>query len=441
MIGREDDYLGLLERAHRAHLDGRPGAAGAALRLLDRRHPGAQRRAWAAPAAGSARAQRLLDREDGRARRARLPAAPGRLRAGGERRPGGGRRHRRARRRRSASASATPDLFALAAHEQGHMLIQAGASEEGLRLLDEAMVAVTAGELSPIVSGIVYCGVILACQDAHEVRRAQEWTAALTGWCERQPDLVAFTGRCLVHRAEIMQLQGAWADGARRGAAGGRALPAGRELGGRRRGVLPAGRDPPPARRLRARPRRPTGRRAATAASRSRASPCCGSRRAGPDAAAAAIRRVVARPRPSRQARASVLPAYVEIMLAVGDVGAARDACRELELVAEGHESGALGAMAAHARGAVELAAGDVAGALGLAPQRRAGLAAARGAVRGGRARELVGAGLSRARRRGRGRARAGRRARGLRGAGRRARPRAARLARSRGAAPRARTA
>ena len=104
------------------------------------------------------------------------------------------------------------DLFALAAHAQGHMLVEAGRLREGLPLLDEAMVAVTAGEPSPIVSGIVYCGVILACRDAHEIRRAQEWTLALTRWCERQPDLVAFTGRCLVHRAEILQLRGDWAD-------------------------------------------------------------------------------------------------------------------------------------------------------------------------------------------------------------------------------------
>src|SRR5262249_4037590 len=102
------------------------------------------------------------------------------------------------------------DLFALAAHEHGHVLIKWGRLKEGLRLLDEAMIGVSGGELTPIVPGVVYCGVILACQDAYEVRRAREWTLALTSWCERQPDLVAFTGRCLVHRAEIMQLGGAW---------------------------------------------------------------------------------------------------------------------------------------------------------------------------------------------------------------------------------------
>jgi hypothetical protein len=72
------------------------------------------------------------------------------------------------------------------------------------------MVAMTAGELSPIVNGFVYCGVILGCRTAYEPRRAQEWTAALTRWCEQQPDMVSFTGTCMVHRAEIMQLHGAW---------------------------------------------------------------------------------------------------------------------------------------------------------------------------------------------------------------------------------------
>src|SRR6516165_3439296 len=104
------------------------------------------------------------------------------------------------------------DLIALALHAEGHMLVKAGRVREGLALLDESMVVLMTHDLGPFVVGIVYCGVILACSEAFEVARARQWTQAPTEWKERQPELVAFTGRCLVHRAEILQLGGLWAD-------------------------------------------------------------------------------------------------------------------------------------------------------------------------------------------------------------------------------------
>lgn len=93
--------------------------------------------------------------------------------------------------------------------EEGHALVRQGRTEEGLRLVDETMVAVTTGELSPLVAGIVYCNTIAFCRDVYELRRAREWTEALTRWCERQPEMVAHKGLCLVHRAEVMTLGGA----------------------------------------------------------------------------------------------------------------------------------------------------------------------------------------------------------------------------------------
>ena len=92
----------------------------------------------------------------------------------------------------------------------GRCLLHLGDEDAGLALLDDAMASVTAGETSPIVSGIVYCAVIESCQVILDVRRAREWTDALSRWCEAQPDLVPFRGQCLVHRAQIMTLTGAW---------------------------------------------------------------------------------------------------------------------------------------------------------------------------------------------------------------------------------------
>ena len=105
---------------------------------------------------------------------------------------------------------ADPDLTNLARQGRGRALVGLGRVAEGVSLFDEVMVAVTAGEMTPIMSGIVYCNVISACFEILDMRRAQEWTEALTDFCGAQPDLVPFRGECLTNRAEIFRLRGRW---------------------------------------------------------------------------------------------------------------------------------------------------------------------------------------------------------------------------------------
>ena len=102
------------------------------------------------------------------------------------------------------------DLVALGMQGQGRALIRQGEIVRGVALLDEAMVAVTAGEVSALNAGAVYCSVLDACGEIFDMQRAQEWTSALERWCASQPDLVPYRGHCQIRRAELLQLHGDW---------------------------------------------------------------------------------------------------------------------------------------------------------------------------------------------------------------------------------------
>jgi DNA-binding NarL/FixJ family response regulator len=355
LTGRDDDYLGALDRAHRAH-----AVAGDVLRAarcafwvglrLQLRGEAARATGW------FARAQRLLEKSpaDCAEQGYLLLAVADRRIAAGD--PAGA-IEAASRAAGIGDRFAEPDLSALARHLQGRILIQEGRPAEGLALLDEAMVAVTAGELSPLVTGLIYCSVIDGCQEIHALERAREWTSALARWCDDQPDLVAFTGVCQVHRAEIMRLNGDWQaalEEARRAAQ--RCLAAGNRQ-------ATAAAHYQQAEVLRLRGEFTAAEEAYASASNSGCEPQPGLAllRLGQgriDVAAAAMRRVMSAST-DRLQRLKLLPAHVEVMLAADDLDAARAACEELERIAHGFASAVLGAMAAQARGALELAAGE----------------------------------------------------------------------------------
>jgi ATP/maltotriose-dependent transcriptional regulator MalT len=354
LLGRVEDCLRALQRAqqrHAEHGDFRRAARCAfwvAFHLLNQGEF-AQASGWLA------RANRLLEHEPECAERGYLllPAALQQLVAGDY----AGARRTAARAAAIGRHAGEADLVALALQLRGRAMVREGWVSEGLVLLDETMVAVVAGELSPPAAGTVYCSVIDACQEIMEWRRAHEWTAALTAWCGKQPDMVTFTGQCLVHRAEILHLHGAWpqaveearragerlvqgADSYATGAAFYRQAEVYRVLGDftaaedAYQQASRWGREPQPGLALL---RLAQGRT---------------------DAAAAAIRRVLAETS-EKFRRARLLPAQVEIMLAVGEVKAAADAASELTEIASGYETAALRALADHAHGAVLLAEGD----------------------------------------------------------------------------------
>jgi DNA-binding CsgD family transcriptional regulator len=254
------------------------------------------------------------------------------------------------------------DLVACARHQQERVRLQQGQIEAGLALLDETMVTVTAGELSPLVTGLVYCSVIEACQQVYALDRMCEWTAGLARWCEGQPDMVAFAGVCRVHRAEIMRLEGAWPkalDEARGACA--------RSQGVNKQAVAAALYRQAEVHRLKG--DLAAAEEAYRGASQMGLDPQPGLAllrvaQGRPGAAATAIRRVVGTTH-DRLKRLALLPAYIEIMLEADDVEDARKACSELEELARAFDTGVPGAIAAEACGAVYVAEGKAHAALG----------------------------------------------------------------------------
>jgi len=248
------------------------------------------------------------------------------------------------------------DLRAVAVLGHGQALLALGDPFGATTRFDEVMLSVRSGEVGPIVSGIVYCAVILECIQMFDVARAAEWTAALDTWCAAQPDLVPYRGQCLVHKSQLQQAAGDWSKAATTVASACERLSA----------------PPHPAlglacyqeaELLRLRGALDAAAEAYGRASRAGYEPMPGlalleQARGDEAAAVASIRRVLLETaEPFR--RPPLLAAAVDILVAAGQPADAGDAATELAAIAGQSTSPMLHAMAEQAKGSVAMAVGD----------------------------------------------------------------------------------
>jgi class 3 adenylate cyclase len=253
------------------------------------------------------------------------------------------------------------DLRAWALAHLGELKIARGATPEGIGLLEEASVAAVNGELSPIVSGVTACRMISACRDLSDYRRASEWIEATERYCERR-SLKGFPGVCRVHRAEVSAIGGAWEQAETDLMQATAELERYRATEPQADGLYAIG----DIRRLRGdfdgaqealRQAHALGRSPQPALALIRLA------QGNVKGAVAAIQSAVGDAAWNRWARARLAPAQVEILVAVGDVPAARSAVEEMRATLSEYPSRAMEAALDVASGRVLLAEGDAAAA------------------------------------------------------------------------------
>jgi DNA-binding CsgD family transcriptional regulator len=102
------------------------------------------------------------------------------------------------------------DLTAMALQAKGRALVACGRFDDGLTALDEAMVAVVNGELTPLFTGWVYCNALSACHDLADLTRAIEWSDSAMRWCDDLREGRLYPGICRLHVVELATLRGTW---------------------------------------------------------------------------------------------------------------------------------------------------------------------------------------------------------------------------------------
>ena len=253
------------------------------------------------------------------------------------------------------------DFMALGLHDQGQALVGRGDVDEGMGLIDEATAAAVSGELGPRTTATVYCNTINACRNVADFGRAGEWTEAAKRWCDRQ-SIAGFPGMCRVQRAEVMRLRGAWPEAEQQARLAASEL---RDfyLDYAAEGLYQLG-------EIRLRTGDLDGasdyfRQAAE--SGHAAQPGLALLRLAegrPGIGAAMIREALNEAEADRLGRARLLPAQVELGIAMGDLETAKRAAAELGQIADAYRTPVLLAWAAWAEGSRLLADGDHSGAI-----------------------------------------------------------------------------